>query len=171
MTAQLAEIFPAVVALDVSQDQIDLAKRLLGDHGRNVTFHKVDQPFIPLENSSCSAMFSSHVFQHLPDFIAVTRYLRETFRVLKSDSTACFHLPVRGAHRTASSSPIRLAFHNAAARVRRMLGILKVMEYHRYSPELVFEGLHTIGFCDLELRIFDMSSNHDAHSYFFARRP
>ena len=116
-------------------------------------------------------MFSSHVFQHLPNFGGVAQYLRETFRVLGSGGTACFHLPVVGAHRGSPMSPLRLALHNAAVSARRFFGILNIMEYHRYSPQLVFRELKTIGFRDLELRIFDMASNGDAHSFFFARSP
>lgn len=171
MTAQLAKTFPAVVALDVSRDQLDLAKQLLGSAGGNVTFLQVDEPEIPLENGSCSAMFSSHVFQHLPDFTSVAQYLSEAFRVLNPNGTVCFHLPTNGAHRGSPSSRLRLAVQNAAARARRFVGLLNIMEYHRYSSEYVFKRLGTIGFRDLELRIFDMSSNGDAHSFFFARRP
>jgi hypothetical protein len=45
------------------------------------------------------------------------------------------------------------------------------MEYHRSSAELIFKTLQQIGYRDAELRIFDMASNGDAHSFFFARRP
>ncbi len=171
MTAQLAATFPKVVALDVSEDQIRLAKELLRARADNVTFVQVNEPTIPLEDRSAAAMFSSHVFQHLPGLAEVARYVGETFRVLKSGGTICFHLPVVGAHRGAPTSPVRLAVHNLAARVRRLLGILNVMEYHRYSSEQVLTMLRSIGFRDAELRIFDMASNGDAHSFFLARRP
>jgi len=171
MTAQLAHTFSDVVALDVSDDQIALAKKLLGTGAANVTFHQVSDPAIPLADGTCSAVFSSHVFQHFPEFGGVQRYLTEAFRVLRSGGTVCFHLPTPGAHRGSAVPQWRLAFHNVATRVRRLLGILTVMEYHRYPAERVFETLQRIGFRDVELRIFDMASNGDAHSFFFGRRP
>ena len=171
MTAQLAATFANVVALDVSDDQIKLAKELLGARADNVTFVQVSDATIPLSDGSSAAMFSSHVFQHFPGFVEVARYLQETFRVLRSGGTVCFHIPVVGAHLSSPASPIRLALHNAATRARRLVGMLKVMEYHRYSAHDVFSTLQNVGFSDAELRIFPMTSNGDAHSFFFARRP
>lgn len=170
MTAQLASEFPSVVALDISADQIQLAKELLGPRGSNVTFHQVTSPVIPLADQTCTAMFSTHVFQHFPNFEGVNRYLAEAFRVLMQNGTVCFHLPTPGAHRGSPVSRVRLALHNAAAAIRRAVGSLHVMEYHRYAPPLVFNTLERIGFRDVELRIFNMTSNGDAHSFYFGRR-
>lgn len=171
MTAQLVEAFQWVEALDVSADQIHLARQLLGARSSRVTFHQVDSPVVPLPDASCAAMFSCHVFQHFPDFAGITRYLKETFRVLEPRGTICFHIPVPGAHRGASLSSPRLALHNMGVGIRRLLGGRRFMEYHHYPPPLVFRELESIGFCDAELRVFDMTSNGDAHSFFLARRP
>lgn len=171
MTAELASTFATVFALDVSDDQIKLARELLGPRGANVTFLQVTEPVMPIPSRTCSAMFSCHVFQHFPDFRGVARYLAETFRVLRSGGTACFHIPIDGAHRSSSASPLRLVLHNIAVSVRRAAGILNIMEYHRYSATQIFRALQAIGFRDAELRVFDMASNGDAHSFFFARRP
>lgn len=170
ITAQLAAAFDSVIALDVSPEQIKLAGQLLGSQADKVEFHIVDQPVIPAADGSCAAMFSSHVFQHFSDFGDVVRYWQETYRVLVPGGTICFHLPVLGAHRNPAVSWLRLALHNAAATVRRTLGQLGIMEYHRYSPLVVLRTLDSIGFRDAQLRIFDMASNGDAHSFFFARR-
>lgn len=169
MTAQLALAFESVVALDVSSDQIATAQRMLGVRGKNVRFVQVDASTIPLPDASCSAMFSSHVFQHFAGYRGVVEYLTETRRVLRTGGTFCFHVPVPGAHRLGTSS-LRLSTRNLALQVMRLLGARRIMEYHRYAPELVFRTLEEIGFKDLELRIFDMKSNRDAHSYFFGRR-
>lgn len=171
MTAQLVDVFQRVEALDVSANQIDLARHLLGVRSNQVVFHEVDGPQVPLADASCAAMFSCHVFQHLSSFAGVTRYLKETFRVLAPGGTICFHIPVPGAHRRAPVSRSRLALHNAKVGIRRLLGGRRVMEYHLYSPALVFRTLECIGYRGAELRVFDMTSNQDAHSFFFACRP
>lgn len=171
MTAQLAKVFAKIVALDVSEDQIRLARQLLGASTTTVEFHQVDAPVIPLPDHSCDAMFSCHVFQHFARFDDVVRYLKEVFRVLAPGATICFHIPVPGAHRGAAVSAGRLALHRFAVTVRRLLGVYRIMEYHRYSPTLVFKTLERIGFHGAELRVFAMTSNGDAHSFFFARRP
>jgi ubiquinone/menaquinone biosynthesis C-methylase UbiE len=171
MTAQLATAFSRVLALDVSSDQIALARDLLGPLSAKVEFHQVDAPTIPVADSTYTAMFSSHVFQHFPGFSGIARYLAEGFRVLKSGATVCLHIPVIGSHRSSHLSWPRLALHNAAVTVRRLLGRLRVMEYHRYSALRVFRTLDELGFRDAELRVFNMRSNGDAHSFFFCRRP
>lgn len=171
MTAQLVEVFQTVEALDVSASQINLARQLLGPRSNQVVFHEVDGPQVPLSDASCAAMFSCHVFQHFSHFAGVTRYLEETFRVVAPGGTICFHIPVPGAHRRARISRYRLALHNAGVGIRRLLGGRRVMEYHLYTPVLVFRTLERIGYRDAELRVFDMTSNQDAHSFFFARRP
>jgi SAM-dependent methyltransferase len=170
MTAQLVKVFNTVVALDVSTDQVELARRLLGTKASAVRFYQVHSNTIPLPDSSCTGMFSSHVFQHFSAFAGVVRYLRETFRVLIPSGTVCFHVPVPGAHRRRISE-LRLAFHNTSVKIRRWLGMRRIMEYHRYPASTIFETLRTIGYRDTELRVFDMTSNGDAHSFFFARRP
>lgn len=171
MTAQLAGVFRAVVALDVSADQIALARRLLGRRADAVQFHQVDLPAIPLSDASCDGMFSSHVFQHFSAFAGVAQYLRETFRVLARGGSACFHIPVPGAHWGLKASTLRLALYNTSVSVRRWLGRRNLAEYHRYSAVKIFDTLRSIGYRDVELRVFDMKSNGDAHSFFFARRP
>jgi ubiquinone/menaquinone biosynthesis C-methylase UbiE len=171
MTAQLIEAFKEVVALDVSLDQIALARDLLGPEARRVHFYQVREPSIPMPDASCSAMFSCHVFQHLSSFAAVMEYLRESFRVIAPGGTICFHIPVPGAHRGAARSGLRLGLYNLSVTLRRALGARLIMEYHRYSASTIFQTLHAIGFREAELRVFDMRSNGDPHSFFFAHRP
>jgi ubiquinone/menaquinone biosynthesis C-methylase UbiE len=170
MTAPLTDAFDSVFAIDVSADQIANARRLLGDRANRVEFSLVDRPQILLPASSCSGMFSTHVFQHFSSYDGVTAYLTETYRVLRTGASVCFHLPVRD-----SQHQIRAGFreiaHRAAMTVRRdILRRNAIMEFHRYPTSTVFSTLRSIGFRDLELRIFDMSSNADPHSFFFARK-
>jgi SAM-dependent methyltransferase len=171
MTKQLLGRFEHVLALDVSPDQVAQARTLLGADAARVEFTLVDSPAVPAAPGSCDAMFSSHVFQHLPGFAAVESYLRHTFAALTSGGTVCFHLPAPGAHRTAEHSALWYAVRTGKIAVKRALGRHDVMEYHRYEPSRVLRVLEHIGYREPELRVFDMRSNGDAHSYYFARRP
>lgn len=171
MTKQLAETFESVLALDVSEHQIARAKQLLGAGATNVSFHLIDEPVVPAADASFDAMFTCHVFQHLPGREAVRAYLAETFRVLRSTGTICFHIPVPGAHLTGSDSDLWYRARNIYTTVRRLLGDLNIAEYHRYPVRDVFRLVAGCGFRDPELRIVPMSSNGDYHSYFFARKP
>jgi ubiquinone/menaquinone biosynthesis C-methylase UbiE len=171
MTKQLAVTFRSVLALDVSEHQIARAKELLGAGAGNVDFRLVDAPVIPAPSASCDAMFSCHVFQHLSGKEAVAAYLREAYRVLRAGGSACFHLPVPGAHITSRQGALWYWARNLYKRVKRALGIMSIAEYHRYHARDVFTWLTAIGFRDVELRIFAMASNGDYHSYFFVRKP
>ncbi len=148
-----------------------LARSFLGERAAAVSFLRVGGTAIPLAARSCAGMFSCHVFQHLSGFGAIASYLRETHRVLAPGGTVCFHVPVAGAHRGAHIRGLTLAARNAAVTLRRFLGARRLMEYHRYTPRRMFRLLDAVGFRDLELRIFDMTANGDAHSFFFARKP
>ena len=171
MTKQLAQVFDSVLALDISADQILRATELLGPGSRNVDFKVLEQPVIPTEEGTCDAMFSCHVFQHMPGRGALAAYLRETQRVLRPDGSVCFHVPVPGAHISSRQSSLWYGASNLYTRIKRSLGILDIAEYHRYPVRDIFVMLANLGFKDLELRIIPMSSNGDYHSYFFARKP
>ena len=170
MTKPLAQVFDSVLALDISADQILRARELLGSGSRNVDFRVLEQPVIPTAEASCDAMFSCHVFQHLPGKEAVATYLRETHRVLRPDRSVCFHVPVPGAHISSRQSALGYAARNFYTRIKRALGILDIAEYHWYPVRDIFLMLMDLGFKDPELRIVAMSSNGDYHSYFFARK-
>jgi SAM-dependent methyltransferase len=171
MTAALLDLFHAVVGLEVSSGQLRTAQRLLTNHAHRVMFVNVDRPVVPLADASCTGMFSCHVFQHFSEYVGVEAYLRETFRVLRPGATACFHLPVPGAHWRSTPSPARQRLRNLRVTVGRLLGKRDVMEYHMYPAERVLRTLAAIGYDALELHVFEMRSNRDAHSYFLARRP
>jgi len=171
MTSALLSVFSDIDALDVSPDQIATAERLLGGNVSRVRFHLVDRPAIPLPDQSCDAMFSSHVFQHFSDYAAIVAYLEETFRVLRPGSSICFHIPVPGAHLTSPGSLPRRIASRIKISLKRLLGMRRVMEYHRYPADRVLRTLAQVGFTGGELRIFPMTSNGDYHSFFFARKP
>lgn len=170
MTSQLAGVFASVLALDVSPDQIEQARKLLGTAADKVEFRVVSEPKIPAPDASQDAMFSCHVFQHFSDARGIRAYLEDTRRVLRSGGTVCFHLPVPGAHRS-SQSFAWLWLRNLAKKGLRLLGARRLMEYHRYPVLTVLRMLQDLGYQEAELRLFAMHSNGDFHSFFFARKP
>ena len=119
ITRQLVNTFEAVLAVDVSDHQIARAQQLLGPAAARVEFHVVREPVLPTQDASCDAMFSSHVFQHFPSSRGVRLYLRESFRVLRPGATICVHIPVPGAHLTASHSMVWLWLRNAYKKAKR----------------------------------------------------
>jgi ubiquinone/menaquinone biosynthesis C-methylase UbiE len=170
MTGILAEAFGSVLALDVSPDQIAVARQHLAGLGDRIEFEVVERPGIPAPRDSCNGMFSCHVFQHFSEFAGVPAYLIEAFRVLRPGGTICFHIPVLGAHLGSTQSSARLELRNLRAKVGRRLHMGKKWEYHRYDARRIITLLMQTGFRDVELRIFPMHSNGDHHSYFFGRR-
>lgn len=171
MTKQLLTRFQTVLALDVSPDQVATAKRLLGADANRVTFAVVDEPAVPAAPGELDGLFTTHVFQHLASFEAVQQYLQLAFTALRSESSICFHIPVRGAHRGVEHPNWWYWLRSARVRVRRVLGFKRIMEYRRYDPTRIFATLEAIGYTDCELRIFTLTSTNDPHSFFFARRP
>src|SRR2546421_5284864 len=171
MTSQLLNHFASVLGIDVSTAQIAKAKEILGSAAARVEFRVVEDPTIPAADESCDAMFSSHVFQHLPDIAAIRAYLSESFRVVRPAGTICFHLPVPGAHLTAHQSLLWLWLRNCYKKVKRTLRVPRIMEYHRYRIPVMLKMLAEVGFVDAELRLFAMHSNGDYHSFFLARKP
>lgn len=167
MTKFLAETFESVVAIDVSPDQIANAKKLLGDDAEKIEFQVVTEPVLPTADATAIAVFSSHVFQHLPDFSGIESYLKEAFRTLTSGGSICVHLAIPGTHRRRSLFPLR----NACARLLRLFGYYRIMEFHQYKAVEIFEALAHIGFIAIELRVFPLRSNGDFHPFFFARKP
>lgn len=165
LTRQLVERFRHVTAVDVSAAQHERARKLLGEHARNVTFELVDEPELPIEDASCDGVFSCEVFQHFDDSNVIAAYLREARRVLRPGATICFHLPVTGIFQ-ASFLDSRL--RNNAAKLLRRLGRRRLMVYRRYDAGQVLRLLADAGFEDPELRIFH-AEQEGAAPYFFAR--
>src|SRR6185503_13643605 len=71
LTSALIDHFDRVLGIDVSPDQIEVAKRVLGDDVSRVAFSIVEDPVINVTPDSCSAMISTQVFQHLSEYSGI----------------------------------------------------------------------------------------------------
>ena len=171
LTSALIDHFDRVLGIDVSPDQIEVAKRVLGDNVSRVSFSIVEDPVIDAPPESCSAMISTSVFQHLSEYSGIAAYLQATYRAIHPGATICFQIPVPGADNTELLSAAHRTFDSMWARVRRAIGRHRFMEYNRYPANKVVSTLMGIGFADIELRIFRMSSTGRRRSFFFARKP
>jgi ubiquinone/menaquinone biosynthesis C-methylase UbiE len=94
MTLPLSRIFGHVDAVDVSEEMIGQATRAL--RGRiNVGFHSNNGSDLSMfPNAYFDFALSAIVFQHIPRRAIVENYVRETHRVLRSQSI--FKLQVQG---------------------------------------------------------------------------
>ncbi|HYN05837.1 MAG TPA: class I SAM-dependent methyltransferase [Vicinamibacterales bacterium] len=167
ITRQLVEHFRRVTAVDVSPDQLQNARRLLGEDGRTVDLKLVSEPVLPLPDSSCDGVFSCEVFQHFDSHRPIATYLREANRVLVRGGTVCFQLPVQGVHPALflSSRP-RLA----TLRILRLLGRRRMMMYRQYPTALVLDLISRAKLQDGEMRLFHARGHSGLHAYFFARK-
>ena len=171
LTSALVDHFDGVLGIDVSPDQVEVAKRVLGDNVSRVAFSIVEDPVIDTLPESCSAMISTSVFQHLSEYSGIVAYLRATYSALLPRATICFQIPVPGADNSELLSAGHRALDSLWARVNRAIGRLRFMEYNRYPANRIASTLTEIGFADVELRIFRMSSTGRRRSFFFARKP
>lgn len=171
LTSALLDHFDRVFGVDVSADQVELAKQVIGHSVSRVEFSLVENPSILAAPGSCSAMVSTHVFQHLSDYAGIDTYLRETFRALAPGASICFQTPVPGAEKGDVPSRRYRAFDFVRTHVSRAIGRYRFMEYNRYPANRIIGTLTDIGYADVELRIFRLRSTNFRQSFFFARKP
>jgi len=170
MTSALLDYFDRVFAVDVSPDQLEMARRLLGPAVSRVDLRLVDEPRLDVADGSCAGMLSTKVFQHLSEYDAIVRYLRETWRALAPGSSICVHIPVPGADRgDIDPWPLRTR-KSIQNRISRALGYRRLMEYNRYPASHVVSTLKEIGYTDIELRIFPLGRAELRDSFFLARK-
>jgi ubiquinone/menaquinone biosynthesis C-methylase UbiE len=150
VTTQLVRHFARVTAVDVSSDQLERAKELLGPDASRVKLALVSEPRIPVEDAACDGVFCCEVFQHLDSDEVVRAYFREAYRVLRPGGTFCLHVPVRGVHpRTLTAS----AFRNSVLRLARLVGWRRMMVYRQYEARVLIEWLREAGFRRPELLV------------------
>ena len=171
LTSALLDHFDRVLGIDISPDQIELAKQVLGEKVARVDFSIVQGPTVDTPPESCSAMISTHVFQHLSDYSGVATYLSAAYRALVPGASICFQTPVPGADRGDVPSFQYRAFNFVHTRVSRALGRHRFMEYNRYPANRIVSTLKEIGFEEVEVRIFRITATDFRQSFFFARKP
>ena len=82
MTEFIAEVFPKVIAIDVSGVMIEKAKERLKEVD-NIEWIETDGENIPIGDESVDFIFSYLVFQHMKEKRTVEINLYEAYRVLK----------------------------------------------------------------------------------------
>ncbi|MHC4617397.1 MAG: class I SAM-dependent methyltransferase [Planctomycetota bacterium] len=91
VTGALAKRFGRVIALDVSDDMLDVAREHVD--ADNVTFVRGNGVNLDvIDDGSVSFVFSTMVFQHIPDVEVQYELLREVGRVLRPNGWYFIHL-------------------------------------------------------------------------------
>jgi SAM-dependent methyltransferase len=174
LTRQAAQEFHALHAVDVSPHMIAYAKRAVS--APNVAFHLTDGRRVPLADASVTAIYSTHVFQHLDGADPVFGYFEECFRMLAPGCTLMVHVPIHewpGYGRIAALlrniHGVLAAVSNTMAWLKRQLG-LELMRGTSVHGATLFHVLQGIGFRDIEFKTIAATRNGALHSFVFARK-
>ena len=118
----LAKRFVSVIAVDVSDQMIESAKRLnVGHESENISFQAGDGVGLPVSDNSIDFVWSYEVFQHMPSHDVISANITEVGRVLRSEGLAMIDLKT-GYQRPAIHAVIRLLPQWAVALVMRIAG-------------------------------------------------
>lgn len=173
-TLQLARVFRQVYAVDVSEEMIAYARSRMDLP--NVEYSVVDGLHLPKADGSVTAVFSTHVLQHLDRSELGFAYFREFYRVLVPGGTLMVHLPLyeipaggmTGAAMRALYSAYRWLGQTRADLRRR--GAVKSMRRTPYPIGSLGSFLSGIGLKNVEFRIFPTKINGDLHPFVFAAK-
>ena len=177
ITKHLCKAFKTVHAFDISEDMLNYARRHLVEE--NLRLQVSNGSELGLPESSVSAVFSCHVFQHFDSLSVGRLYFAEIYRVLSEGGTLMIHLPI---HCWPYESVSFEALHRArksiddfkASLKRKLIGFgifRPLMRRLTYPVPWLYAELPKIGFSDVELSFVTTSSNHDPHAFVFARKP
>jgi SAM-dependent methyltransferase len=176
MTRQLARYFDRVEAIDISEDMIAYARRLLPEE--NVHFHVNDGVSLPLQDGSVTAVFSTFVFQHFDNTGAAARIFREIHRMLVDGGTMAIQLPVHlwprpeWAYGFILSTEVFLIQRYTDFwrwRLRRGKG-KPVVTYLTYDVEWLVNTLTRMGFGDVSFHIIPSTRSSERNSILYARK-
>jgi ubiquinone/menaquinone biosynthesis C-methylase UbiE len=164
MTKALLAHFDRVVALDVSDDMIELA-RAAAPGGE---YHRVEGAEMPVPTDSVDAVFTCHVLQHFETKADVLASLREARRVLRPDGTIMAHLQL--------VQPSGHPLTDMARRVRGEIGLhlkrgVRPTVARQYYSEEVRELFDSAGYDDVTLVEFRVRSNNGVHAFWLGRKP
>jgi len=175
LTKQLAMSFDRVCAVDVSEHMISRARQAVD--GTNVEFSVIDGLHLPQTDCSINAIFSAHVLQHLDSVEVGFSYFREFFRVLNVGGTIMIHFPLYqfpsdsgllGTLMTSQYAVYR-ALSNVRANLNRRMRV-KTMRGTPYPIQPLSLFLSSLGFENIEFRIFSLKSNGEPHPFVFATK-
>jgi SAM-dependent methyltransferase len=179
ITAQLSAHFEHVSAFDVSEHQIDYAKKRLA--AANVDFQTTNGLQIPLPDQQATAAFSVHVFQHFESHRDALLVFRELHRTLKPGGTLMVHLPIYDLPDVKIAALFRRALvftkrlSDLKAGVHRALMVRgkarPVMRRLRFERAKLIEMVQSIGFVDIEFHLFPVQSNGSYHEFLFSTKP
>ena len=93
-TRYFADVFDKVIAVDVSKNMVDKAKKRVG---ANVDVRVCGKSSIPAEDASIDILYSFIVLQHCPQDV-VRAYFKEAQRVLKPGGLFVFQLHTGPVH-------------------------------------------------------------------------
>jgi SAM-dependent methyltransferase len=174
LTRQLAIAFQQVYAVDVSEEMINYARKTVG---ANVQLSVVDGLYLPYGDSSVKSVFSALVLQHLDDVEIGFSYFREFSRVLESGGTLMIQLPVYQFPEHSTKMHLLMQMMHSLTRrlgtiradMKRRAGV-KIMRVTPYPIRPLTDFLMSIGFRDIEFRLFPTKSNGDLYSFVFATK-
>ncbi len=173
ITARLADAFEVVVATDVSIGMLDYAAAKVP--AENIAWSLSDGHHLPCPDAAIDAVFSCHVFQHLPDSEAGFACFREIARVLKPGGSFMVHLPLQHFsevnHGFAKIARLAYRFYSVLARAKTELtrwrarfGGKPPMNGVSYDQRGLFHALIGTGFARVEFTIFPVRTNLGLHS-------
>jgi SAM-dependent methyltransferase len=174
LSRQLGGAFDTVVGLDVSPEQLELARAAVEATPAAGDFRLSTGEKLPCADGEANAVFSTHVFQHLPRGL-VGALLADCGRVLAPGGTVLLHVPIAGtnlagshlgdiARRWRKLAPLRAAF----LRLGHRAGLtVPPMRFQLFDPQWVFDRLERGGLGDAELHVFEVGGMRQA---FFAAR-
>jgi ubiquinone/menaquinone biosynthesis C-methylase UbiE len=177
ITKQLAKVFGTVYAFDISEDMLTYARRHLTEE--NLRFQVSNGRDLLLPESSVSAVFSCHVFQHFDSLSVAHLYFEQIYRVLCEGGTMMIHVPIHCWPHV--SIPFEMLYRmrkridDFKATVNRKMiaaGIFRpLMRRLTYPVDWLYTELPKIGFSDVEISFVTTSINSDPHTFVFARKP
>jgi SAM-dependent methyltransferase len=176
MSRQLAGVFDRLIGFDVSPDQLELARAAVAGERAEAEFRLSAGAALGSADGEADAVFSTHVFQHLPPRLAGA-LLVDCGRVLAEGGTAMLHLPIPGTNlagthfgdvlrRLRGMAPVRAAGLRLGHRLGRTV---PPMRFQVFDPAWVFERLERGGLAEVELHAFDVGGMRLA--FFLARKP
>ncbi len=177
ITAQLVKIFDQVLAVDVSSEMIEYARQRIGRS--NVQFFVTNGIDLPLNPHSVTAVFSSHVFQHLDSLYYVDQYFQHIMDVLAPGGTMMIHVPIYHWH-PRTPSVLRWLFdmserwYDAKVRLNRWfmrLGIQRQLMRMQYVPlSHLARSLSRMGWADIQVRILFGGGDQAFQPFVLARK-